>query len=492
MVADKKEKKQKNKGVNAKPGKAINDNLYFSDTDTLSQALSPLTKVKRELQTVIDLMGPSTPQFLRSSSNDGDNEFSTTSDTTNKSSDKTNEEDPSVASSQNTTDNTVPPDITLQEDTDYSVVANKNSTTLDTQIFHECSIPQYVCPPPMLPANIVYNSECMCPQIANYIQREAVAAPYLGGVQKDVRKLKRHKNFLYNIFKNLSQKYQGFIPCPEKGEYYTMNVKECQGDVGPPKRLVFDLVSDKPKPNYMISEDYGDFGDSYFNPAVGGVQTKDQKNINNEQLSKEVLVEHRESNVTFEKNSKNGNQKTVYTESEKDATRVDVYYFDHGDAGYLKTTDSPPVVTTEHLAERTEAYTTRFWAEIFGTLHIGVSFCISFVLQLFRFLLYSLFRPLTVGLIQLGTDYFLKPCIAILFNAIVQPPLIFLYNVSTSFRDICRPLAEAMGFFLREMAVGIRAFRIIDFRREKVEKITENEGNNRNKDEVDEKIEENK
>lgn len=43
------------------------------------------------------------------------------------------------------------------------------------------------------------------------------------------------------------------------------------------------------------------------------------------------------------------------------------------------------MVTTEEIAEKTEKYTTRFWAEIFGTIHIGFSFLTSFILQLFRF-----------------------------------------------------------------------------------------------------------
>ncbi|KAJ8944988.1 hypothetical protein NQ318_010190 [Aromia moschata] len=134
---------------------------------------------------------------------------------------------------------------------------------------------------------------------------------------------------------------------------------------------------------------------------------------------------------------------------------------------YLRTTDSPPVVVTEALAERTEAYTTKFWAEIFGTLHIGISFGTSFLLQLFRFMLYSFFRPLTIGFVQLGSDYFFKPCIATLFNAVIQPPLIFVYNVATSIRDVCEPVAEAIGYFLREVATVIRAFRIVEIRRER-------------------------
>lgn len=43
-----------------------------------------------------------------------------------------------------------------------------------------------------------------------------------------------------------------------------------------------------------------------------------------------------------------------------------------------------PVISTEMVAEKTEAYTMRFWAEVFSTIHIGFSFFTSFILQSFR------------------------------------------------------------------------------------------------------------
>lgn len=132
---------------------------------------------------------------------------------------------------------------------------------------------------------------------------------------------------------------------------------------------------------------------------------------------------------------------------------------------YYRTTDSPPVLATEKCAEKTDYAATRFWAEIFGTIHIGISFITAFVLQLLRFVLYSIVRPLTVGTLQLLADYFVKPLLSIFFNAIIQPVLILLYNVATSIRDLCEPIAEALGFFLREFAAVVQAFRIVEINR---------------------------
>lgn len=59
-------------------------------------------------------------------------------------------------------------------------------------------------------------------------------------------------------------------------------------------------------------------------------------------------------------------------------------------------------------------------------------------------------------------DYFVKPLLSIVFNAIVQPTLILFYNIATSVRDLCEPIAEAMGLFLREIANLCAAIRIVE------------------------------
>ncbi|XP_035730384.1 uncharacterized protein LOC118445285 isoform X2 [Vespa mandarinia] len=148
------------------------------------------------------------------------------------------------------------------------------------------------------------------------------------------------------------------------------------------------------------------------------------------------------------------------------AERIDIYYFDHGNSAYYRTTDSPPILTTEKCAEKTDQAATRFWAEIFGTIHIGTAFLTAFILQLIRFILFSLIRPLTVGILQLFADYFVKPLLSIIFNALIQPILILLYNIATSIKDLCEPLAETIGLFLREIANLCRSIRIIEIKYE--------------------------
>nr|XP_012230686.1 PREDICTED: uncharacterized protein LOC105677001 [Linepithema humile] len=147
---------------------------------------------------------------------------------------------------------------------------------------------------------------------------------------------------------------------------------------------------------------------------------------------------------------------------EEAAEKIEIYYFDHGNSAYYRTTDCHPVLTTDKCAEKTDQAATRFWAEIFGTIHIGTAFVTAFILQLLRFVLYSVIRPLTVGVLQMIADYFVKPLLSILFNALVQPMLILLYNIATSLKDLCEPIAEAIGLFLREIANLCAAIRLVE------------------------------
>ncbi|XP_069677976.1 uncharacterized protein [Periplaneta americana] len=142
--------------------------------------------------------------------------------------------------------------------------------------------------------------------------------------------------------------------------------------------------------------------------------------------------------------------------------RADIYYFDHGNSGYYRTTDRPPLTMVDIYIESSDDYANHFWADIFGTLHLFFTFITHFILQLLRFLLYSILRPLTVGIIQIFSDYFIKPLLSILFNGVIQPILILLYNIATSFRDFCEPIAQAIGYFLREAAIVFRAIRLVE------------------------------
>lgn len=141
--------------------------------------------------------------------------------------------------------------------------------------------------------------------------------------------------------------------------------------------------------------------------------------------------------------------------------RNEVYYFDHGNCEYLSTTDRPPHLKTDQFAQQTIDCATRFWAEFYGSIHIGIAFVVAFLLQTYRFILYSLVRPATVGCLQTTSDYLMKPLMAVLFNGFIQPPIRFLQNVFAAICDMSTPIANMIGNFLRPIGDIIQSLRLV-------------------------------
>lgn len=67
-----------------------------------------------------------------------------------------------------------------------------------------------------------------------------------------------------------------------------------------------------------------------------------------------------------------------------DDDNAEFYYFDHGSPGFYRTTDCPPHLISEIIAQRTTNLATKFWAEFFASLNIGVTFIITFFMQFYR------------------------------------------------------------------------------------------------------------
>ncbi|XP_058442960.1 uncharacterized protein LOC131425246 [Malaya genurostris] len=141
---------------------------------------------------------------------------------------------------------------------------------------------------------------------------------------------------------------------------------------------------------------------------------------------------------------------------------MEIYYFDHGSPEFYRTTDCPPHLVTEVLAQSTYHHATKFWAEIFGTLNIGATFVISFWLQLYRFLLYGITRPILVGVLQITADYMIKPLLAVVFNGLIQPPIVFGQNILTACGAMLEPIAKLCGIFLLPIERLLRSFRFIE------------------------------
>ncbi|KAJ3631807.1 hypothetical protein MTP99_012913 [Tenebrio molitor] len=460
-----------NKGVNVHSESLPVRVHRYVDTETSSStnaASRSLADIRNEIQNVLDLMGPSTPNIscAYNMSSDADNETSVMSVVDGRQKRK------SGSSSQRGRSIPTTVEISSSSERQSTYVPQPNSPTKDSLVAdvgtlstpdnfdtfedtgHSCCDHCHFSTAP----------ECLC--MVRYVNQTSVPVVpsrtcdgYYSTPNKSTRTIAECKKkgifeWLKSRSFDLMLKRSASNPC----DLYKINISGQEDEGCPPKRVIFDLVEGIPKPTCSTVatntirnpiEKYKTTKDSSLRKGPDWSCTcKGKKNLTNESITQE----------------QNNIQKNIYFDSDGNA-RVDYYYFDHGNAQYFHTTDTPPVMKCEILAEKTERYTTRFWAEFFASIHIGVAFCISFILQFFKFLLYSILRPLTVGLMQLASDYLFKPCLTTCFNGLIQPFLIFLYNIATSVRDLCDPIAEAFGYFCRELAVLFRAIRLCTYKK---------------------------
>ena len=59
-------------------------------------------------------------------------------------------------------------------------------------------------------------------------------------------------------------------------------------------------------------------------------------------------------------------------------------------------------------------------------------------------------------------DNFLKPYLALVFNRIIQPTLIFTRNVLTGIRNLLQPLMDISSVFIAQLGSLLRAFRLFE------------------------------
>jgi hypothetical protein len=63
---------------------------------------------------------------------------------------------------------------------------------------------------------------------------------------------------------------------------------------------------------------------------------------------------------------------------------AEIYHFDHGSPSFYRTTDCPPHLMSDMIAQRTNHFFTKFWAEFFGSINVVVTCLIAFLIQFYR------------------------------------------------------------------------------------------------------------
>ena len=76
--------------------------------------------------------------------------------------------------------------------------------------------------------------------------------------------------------------------------------------------------------------------------------------------------------------------------------------------------------------------------------------------------MYSIFRAIIVGILQITSDYLFKPLLAVLFNGLLQPQFIFCQNIFHSICNMLNPITKLIGNILKPFTEFIRAMRLVE------------------------------
>eukprot|EP00794_Sanderia_malayensis_P018187 gene18187-20001_t len=118
------------------------------------------------------------------------------------------------------------------------------------------------------------------------------------------------------------------------------------------------------------------------------------------------------------------------------------------------------------LADKIESTTRRSIQEFFGVLQIVNDVFVIFIVETVRFLLKQFGRKLIAGVITAVGDFVTKPVLSAIFNSIIQPVFVLVWNVMHGLLKLLRPVLNITRELLGQVAHVVRAFRLVDVKTE--------------------------
>jgi len=104
--------------------------------------------------------------------------------------------------------------------------------------------------------------------------------------------------------------------------------------------------------------------------------------------------------------------------------------------------------------------------EFFGPLHILCDLIVIFLLELVKLVFATVFQRLVVGVLTVTGDCVLKPLLSSLFNSVLQPLFVLLWNTTTGVRRFSQPVVLLVVDILQPLVCLVRAFRLLEYRHE--------------------------
>ncbi|KAM3674545.1 uncharacterized protein VK521_002972 [Ammospiza maritima maritima] len=102
--------------------------------------------------------------------------------------------------------------------------------------------------------------------------------------------------------------------------------------------------------------------------------------------------------------------------------------------------------------------------ELFAVPRCVVSVFSLFLVELIRFLGEAVVQALVVGVLTAVGEHVLKPLLAALLHSLLQPLLLFVQKVLGGVRDLAEPLLDVLARLCSQLAVLLRAVRLVEIR----------------------------
>lgn len=107
-------------------------------------------------------------------------------------------------------------------------------------------------------------------------------------------------------------------------------------------------------------------------------------------------------------------------------------------------------------------YIRRGWQEFFAALRILTGFVFIFLVELLLFLIRDTVYKLSVKIIVIFGNFLVKPLLSNVFNAIIQPVLVFLWNIFAAIRNMFEPIIDILRSIAHQIAVVLEALRLVN------------------------------
>jgi len=195
-------------------------------------------------------------------------------------------------------------------------------------------------------------------------------------------------------------------------------------------------------------------------------ETRSNIELNNKQMvvSQHVKSPVNDSYITLEANNQQYVAHLPQDKTDNDSFKLveKRFYYEELDHHYHRVTISNEALTPKY-ADKAEKYMQRCWQEIFGLLRILIDFVLIFLIELLKFISKSIVQKLLRGLTLCVGDLILKPLLSSIYNSLIQPVFVLLWNVFNGVRILLQPLLTVLNEALTPIANLLKAFRLFEY-----------------------------